>query len=136
MADKRSVTKEDLVQGLAERDIHMDDHRLSYHVRMAEFAGVLCSGDLLPLKASYALAADKMPAPAPMDRDEARTRGFQKGRCLLLAPYDEYLISYKSRDIVLHPDHTPRAHNNTGNFWPVFLLDGQVVTRYLDYLKR
>ena len=184
VAEKRSATKEDIVQGLAERDIHMDDHRLSYHLRMAEFAGVLCSGDLLPLKASYALAADKMPAPAQMDRDEAlmlftrkyfrhsqpatledfswwsglnindcrrgiallgdwlhpekwhgreffltddaRTRGFQKGRCLLLAPYDEYLISYKSRDIVLHPDHTPRAHNNTGNFWPVFLLDGQV----------
>ena len=184
VADKRSATKEDIVQGLAERDIQMDDHRLSYHLRMSEFAGVLCSGDLLPLRASYALAADKMPAPAPMDRDEAlmlfarkyfrhsqpatledfywwsglnlndcrraitllgdwlhtekwqgrefyltddaRSRGFQKGRCILLPPYDEYLISYKSRDIVLHPDHTPLAHNNSGNFWPVFLQDGQV----------
>ena len=28
-ADKRSVTKEDSVQALAERDIRMDDHRLS-----------------------------------------------------------------------------------------------------------
>lgn len=224
VADKRSATKEDIVQGLAERDIRMDDHRLSYHVRMAEFAGVLCSGDLLPMRASYALSADKLPASTHMDLDEAlmrltrkyfrhsqpatledfswwsglnisdclrgiallgdwlhteiwhgrefyltddaRTRGFQKGRCILLPPYDEYLISYKSRDIVLHPDHTPRAHNNSGNFWPVLLLDGHVagnwtstkdkvsvtpfcqdnrpgqegldaeISRYLNYLKR
>ena len=58
--------------------------------------------------------------------EDARTRGFQKGRCILLSPFDEYLISYKSRNVVLHPDHTHRAHNNSGIFWPVFLLDGQV----------
>ncbi len=51
-ADKGSVTKEDIVQALAERDMKMDDHRLSYHIRMAEFTGTLCSGDLLPMKAS------------------------------------------------------------------------------------
>ena len=168
-ADKRSATKEDIVQGLAERDIRMDDHRLSYHLRMAELAGILCSGDLLPMKASYALAANKLPASAPMDReealmlltrkyfrhsqpatledfswwsglnlsdcrrgiallgdwlhaekwqgreffltDDARTRGFRKDRCILLPAYDEYLISYKSRDLVLHPAHTARARH-------------------------
>ena len=41
-ADKGSVTKEDIVQALAERDMKMDDHRLSYHIRMAEFTGTLC----------------------------------------------------------------------------------------------
>lgn len=183
VADKRSATKEDIVQGLAERDIRMDDHRLSYHIRMAEFAGVLCSGDLLPLKATYALSADKLSAPVPMDRDEAlllftckyfrhsqpatledfawwsglnmsdcrrgiallgdwlhaekwrgrefyltedaRTRGFQKGRCILLPPYDEYLISYKSRDVVLPLEHRHHAHDQSGTFWPIVLLDGQ-----------
>ena len=49
VADKRSATKEDIVQGLAERDIQMDDHRLSYHLRMAEFrsrhySGATCNG--------------------------------------------------------------------------------------------
>ena len=34
--DLRSVTKEDFVQALAEKDLTMDDHRLSYHIRMAE----------------------------------------------------------------------------------------------------
>ena len=185
VSDLRSATKEDIVRGLAEHDIRMDDHRLSYHIRMAEFSGVLCSGDLLPVKASYSLAAEKLPTRKTIDRDEAlmsftrkyfrhsqpatledfvwwsglnisdcrrgigllgdwlhtecwhgrdfyltddaRTRGFQKGRFLLLPPFDEYLISYKSRDIVLPPEHTHRAHNNRGIFWPVVLLDGKAV---------
>jgi len=188
VADRRSATKEEIVQGLAERDIRMDDHRLSYHVRMAEFAGVLCSGDLLPMRASYALSSDKLPAPIPMDRDEAlllfarkyfrhsqpatledfswwsglnmsdckrgiallgdwlhtetwhgrefyltddaRTRGFQKGRCILLPPFDEYLISYKSRDVVLPLEHRHHAHDQSGTFWPVVLLDGRVVANW------
>ena len=184
VADKRSATKEDIVGGLAERDIRMDDHRLSYHLRMAEMAGVLCSGDLHAQKATYALSADKLPQPGQMDRDEAlmlltrkyfrhsqpatledfawwsglnmsdckrgiallddwlhtekwhgrtfyltddgRIRGFRTGRCILLPPYDEYLISYKSRDIVLPQEHTHRAHNHSGLFWPVILSNGQV----------
>ena len=54
--DKRSVTKDDFVQALTERGITMDDHRLSYHIRMAEMSGTLYSGDLLPMKATYALS--------------------------------------------------------------------------------
>ena len=73
-ADKGSVTKEDFVQAFAERDIQMDDHRLSYHIRMAEFTGTLCSGDLLPFKATYALAANKVKRTAKIDRDEALSR--------------------------------------------------------------
>ncbi|MBP5276897.1 MAG: AlkZ family DNA glycosylase [Prevotella sp.] len=177
-----SVTKEDFVQALAEKDIRMDDHRLSYHIRMAEMAGVLCSGDLLPLKTTYALTADKV-GPRPLtDKDETlmrfthqyfqshqpatfedfvwwsgmnisdcrrgiallgnilhqetwhgydfyftdscRTRGFKKGRYLLIPPYDEYLIGYKSRNIVLPSDYRHRAHNNSGIFQPVIAYDG------------
>ena len=183
-ADKRSVTKEDFVQALAEKDIVMDDHRLSYHIRMAEYAGTLCSGDLLPMKASYSLTADKVKPKVKMDRNEAlmrftrkyfqsrqpatledfvwwsglnvsdcrkgivllgdtihverwegrdfyftddcRTRGFRKGQFLLIPPYDEYLIGYKSRDIVLPPEHRHRAHNNSGIFQPIIAKDGIV----------
>ena len=70
-ADKRSVTKDDFVLALAEKGLKMDDHRLSYHIRMAEMVGILCSGDLLPLKATYALTSDKIKSSAKMDRDEA-----------------------------------------------------------------
>ena len=181
---KGSVTKEDFVQDLADSDISMDDHRLSYHIRMAELSGTLCSGDLLPMKATYALAESKIPAASPLERDEAlalltrkyflshapatledyvwwsgmnigdcrrgiaalggelqvvrwkgqdfylhqdtRTRGFRNGSALLLPPYDEYLIGYKSRGLVLPELHRHRAHNTTGNFYPVVLSDGVV----------
>ena len=184
VADKRSVTKEDFVQALAEKDITMDDHRLSYHIRMAEYAGTLCSGNLLPMKASYSLTSDKVKPKVKMDRDEAlmrftrkyfqsrqpatledfvwwsglnisncrrgiallgdtlhiehwkgrdfyltddcRTRGFRKGQFLLIPPYDEYLIGYKSRDIVLSPEHRHHAHNNSGIFQPIIAHDGIV----------
>lgn len=183
-ADRGSVTKEDFVQALAEKDIRMDDHRLSYHIRMAEMSGVLCSGDLLPMKATYALTADKVKRAGSMNREEAlirftrkyfqsrqpstledfvwwsgmnvsdcrkgiallgdtihvekykgrdfyltddcRTRGFRRGQFLLIPPYDEYLIAYKSRDIVLPPEHRHRAHNNSGIFQPIIAHDGIV----------
>ena len=182
-ADLGSATKEDLVKALAEHNMQMDDHRLSYHIRMAELSGTLCSGDLLPTKATYALSIEKIgPRPAQIDRDEAlmrftrkyfqsrqpatledfvwwsglnindcrkgiallgdtihiekwkgrdfyltdncRTRGFRKGKLLLIPPYDEYLIGYKSRDIVLPPEHRHRAHNNSGIFQPIIACDG------------
>ncbi len=180
--DKGSATKEDYVQALAEKDISMDDHRLSYHIRMAEFTGILCSGDLLPTKATYALTANKVKFQGTIDKEEAlvnftrkyfqshqpatledfvwwsglnvndcrkgivllgdtihketwkgrdfyitdncRTRGFRTGKLLLIPPYDEYLIGYKSRDIVLPPEYRHRAHNNSGIFQPIIAHDG------------
>ena len=205
-ADKKSVTKEDLIEALMAKDISMDDHRLSYHIRMAEMSGVLCSGDLLPMKATYALAADKVKQRVKMDRDEAlmhftrkyfqsrqpatlddfvwwsglnvsdcrkgiallgdtihvekwqgrafymtddgRTRGFRKGKFLLIPPYDEYLISYKggnpklssvsergSRDIVIPAEHRHRAHNNSGIFQPIIAHDGIVCGNWAPFRK-
>ena len=183
-SDKGSVTKEDFIQALAEKDIYMDDHRLSYHIRMAELSGTLCSGELLPMKASYALTANKVKPKEKTDRNEAlmrftrnyfqshqpatledfvwwsglnvsdcrkgigllgdtihierwrgrdfyltddcRTRGFRKDKFLLIPPYDEYLIGYKSRDIVLPPEHRHHAHNNSGIFQPIIARDGIV----------
>ena len=183
-ADLGSATKDDFVRALAARDIQLDDHRLSYHIRMAEMFGTLCSGDLQPMKATYALTSNKVRPSEKMDRDEAlmrfthkyfqsrqpatledfvwwsglnisdcrkgisllgdtihvekwrgrefyltddcRTRGFRKGKFLLIPPYDEYLISYKSRDIVLPPEHRQHAHNNSGIFQPVIAYDGTI----------
>ncbi len=191
VSDKGSVTKEDFVQALAEKDIQMDDHRLSYHIRMAELSGTLCSGDLLSMKASYALTANKVKSREKLDRDEAlirftrkyfqsrqpatledfvwwsglnisdcrkgiellgdtlhierwkgrdfyltedvRTRGFRKDRFHLIPPYDEYLIGYKSRDIVLPPEHRHRAHNNSGIFQPIIVHDGIVCGNWTPF---
>ena len=190
-ADKGSVTKEDFVQALDEREIRMDAHRLSYHIRMAELTGTLCSGDLLTMKATYALTADKLGPRNAIDRDEAlmrfarnyfrsrqpatledfvwwsglnigdcrraiallgnsihavkwkgrefyltddcRTRGFRTDKCLLIPPYDEYLIGYKSRDIVLPTEHTHRAHNNSGIFQPIIAHDGIICGNWAPF---
>ena len=191
--DKGSATKEDLVQALAAKGVRMDEHRLSYHIRMAEFTGLLCSGNLLPMKATYALATDKVKRTARMDRDEAlarftrkyfqsrqpatledfawwsglnvadcrkgiallgdaihaerckgrvfyltddcRTRGFRRGNTLLIPPYDEYLIGYKSRDIVLPREHRHHAHNDSGIFQPVIARDGIVCGNWSPFKK-
>ena len=190
-ADRGSVTKEDFVQALARKNIIMDEHRLSYHIRMAELSGLICSGDLLPMQATYALTSSKVPKRGETDRDEAlmlltrkyfhshqpatledfvwwsgqnigdcrrgiellgntihlvrykgrdfyltddcRTRGFRKGRYLLIPPYDEYLIAYKSRDIVLAPEHSHRAHNKTGIFQPIITYDGIVCGNWAPF---
>ena len=190
-AEKGSVTKEDFVRALEEKGVRMDDHRLSYHVRMAEMTGTLCSGELLPMKATYALTADKVGARAKMDRDETlrrfthkyfqsrqpamledfvwwsglnisdcrkgiallgdaihverwkgrdfyltdncRTRGFRRGKFLLIPPYDEYLISFKSRDIVLPPEHRHHAHNNSGIFQPIVAHDGIICGNWAPF---
>ena len=190
-ADKGSVTKEDFVTALAEKDLQMDDHRLSYHIRMAEMSGTLCSGELLPMKATYALTADKIGQSPKIDREEAlmcltrkyfqsrqpatledfvwwsglnvsecrkgitllgdtihiekwkgrefyltdgcRTRGFRQDRFLLIPPYDEYLIAYKSRDIVLPPEYRHHAHNNSGIFKPVIAHGGIICGNWAPF---
>lgn len=188
-----SMTKEDIVGALARHGIRMDDHRLSYHIRMAEYSGVLCSGDLLPNKATYALSSQKIKPQEVKDRDEelqlftrryfqshqpatledfiwwsglnagdckrgimllkdeiheerwkgysfylmdqCRTRGFRSGEYLLLPPYDEYLIGYKSRDVVLDPEHRHHAHNNSGIFQPVISSDGKICGNWSPFRK-
>lgn len=188
-----SMTKEDIVEALARHGIRMDDHRLSYHIRMAEYSGVLCSGDLLPNKATYALSSQKIKPQEVKDRDEelllftrryfqshqpatledfiwwsglnagdckrgitllrdeiheerwkgyrfylmdqCRMRGFRSGEYLLLPPYDEYLIGYKSRDVVLAPEHRHHAHNNSGIFQPVISRDGRICGNWSPFRK-
>ena len=185
VAGRSCVLKEDIARGLEEKGVCMTDQRLSYHLRLAEYDGLLCSGDLHPTKRTLALVSEKIGSPVRMDRDEAlsvlarkyfrshgpatledfvwwsglnkndcrqgiallgdeivsinidgqeyyvhadaRTRGVRSGRVLLLPPFDEYLIGYKSRHVVLHPDHSHKAHNNSGIFYPVVALDGEIV---------
>ncbi|MDO4511500.1 MAG: winged helix DNA-binding domain-containing protein [Bacteroidales bacterium] len=186
-----SATKEDFMTALSQRGIGIDAQRLSYHIRFAELDGILCSGNLLPMKASYALSEAKIPATPAMERDEmlslltrkyfqshqpatledfvwwsglgltdcrrgiaalgaalhtikhkgrdfyllddCRTRGFRSGNYLLIPPYDEYLIGYKSRDLVLDPAHKHRAHNNSGIFQPIVAHNGEVCGNWTPF---
>ena len=185
VAGKRAILKEDIALALEERGVTMTDQRLSYHLRLAEYDGLLCSGDLHPTKRTLALVSEKIGRKPDLERDEvlalltrkyfrshgpatledfvwwsglnmgdcrrgmailgnelaslrmagkdfyfhrdARTRGFRSGSVLLIPAFDEYLIGYKSRHVVLHPDHAPKAHNQSGIFYNVVALDGEIV---------
>lgn len=192
--DKGSVTKEDFEVGLSAKNIQMDDHRLSYHIRMAELNGVLCSGNLHPMKATYALAENKLQKLVSFDRDDALAllarkyfqsrspatladfvwwSGLNVGECrkaicalgselrkermadfefylhdsctsqksgtsrrtILLAPYDEYLIGYKSREFVLTAEYRSFAHSNNGIFYPIVLHNGVVCGNWKPFQK-
>ena len=193
-ADTRgSATKQDFGNVLREHGITMDDHRLSYHIRLAEVSGILCSGNLTPRTVTYALAEKKVKRTSVMERDEmlmllakkyfqghapatfedyawwsglgtadcrlgmqllgnelhretwmgyafylldsSRTRGFRRGNALLLAPYDEYLIGYKTRELALAPHHVPYAHTNNGIFFPVIAEDGIICGNWSPWKK-
>jgi len=188
-----SVTKEEFNKALLANEIVMDDHRLSYHLRMAELDGDICSGDLQAMKMTYSSTSDKIGYVSDIDLDESlylmsvkffRSHspatledfvwwtGLSKTVCrkaislcgselscehfgdrdfyihsscrtdvslcprnsvILLPSYDEYLIGYKSRDIVLDPEFARRAHNNSRNFSPVIVQDARVVGNWLAF---
>ena len=65
-----SATKQDFGNALREHGITMDDRRLSYHIRLAELSGTLCSGNLTPRTATYALAEKKIKRTPVKERDE------------------------------------------------------------------
>lgn len=72
VSGRNDVLKEDLGEALIRRDIRMDDQRLSYHIRLAELSGLLCSGILHPYKRTLALVSERIPQAAlPMEQDEA-----------------------------------------------------------------
>ena len=191
--EMQSVTSKDLNDALLERGIVMDSHRLSYHIRFNELNGTLCSGNLLPSKATYSLTEKKVPRTARLERDEmlmllarkyfqshspatfedyvwwsglstsdcqrgiellgselriekwkdyrfylhesCRTRGFRSGKSHLIAPFDEYLIGYKSRELVIHPHQMPSAYTNNGIFFPVIAHDGRICGNWNPWEK-
>ena len=63
------------------------------------------------------------------------TRGFRSGTLRFLPAYDEYLIGYKSRDVVLDPGLAHYAHNDHGIFRPVVALDGEIVGNWKPSVK-
>ena len=72
--DKGSVTKDDIVIALKEKDIELNERCLSYHIRLAELAGTICSGELLPNKTTYALVSNRIKPTNSIERDEALKR--------------------------------------------------------------
>lgn len=64
-----------------------------------------------------------------------RLEGFQKGTTLLISPYDEYLIGYKSRELVLPNEYRQFAHNKNGTFYPIIAYDGVICGNWKPFLS-
>lgn len=71
LSKNRIAQKAGFAQALEDRGVRMDGQRLSYHIRLAEYSGLLCSGDLFPLKHSYALSSAKLPKTPGITKEEA-----------------------------------------------------------------
>ena len=71
LAGHRSVQKEFLAEALRARDIQMTEQRFSYHLRLAELSGLLCSGDIHPTKRTLALVSEKVRNPLVLNHEEA-----------------------------------------------------------------
>ena len=56
-----------------------------------------------------------------------RRRGYRKGSPLLLPPFDEYLVGYKTRELVISSQHIPQAYTNNGIFFPVIAQNGRII---------
>ena len=67
--------------------------------------------------------------------ESCRTRGFRSGKTHLIAPFDEYLIGYKSRELVIHPHQMPYAYTNNGIFFPVIAHDGRICGNWNPWEK-
>ncbi|MEH2919106.1 winged helix DNA-binding domain-containing protein [Segatella copri] len=67
--------------------------------------------------------------------ESCRTRGFRRGKTHLIAPFDEYLIGYKSRELVIHPHQMPSAYTNNGIFFPVIAHDGRICGNWIPWEK-
>ncbi len=54
----------------------------------------------------------------------------------LLPGFDEYLLGYKDRDIMLHPARTAQVISSNGIFSPTIVMDGQIVGTWKRTMNR
>lgn len=55
---------------------------------------------------------------------------------LILPAFDEFIISYKNRTAILPSKHLERTISANGIFWPVILLNGQVIGKWKRTIKK
>lgn len=188
-----SATKEELARSVREGGMVMDNQRLSYHIRLGELNGTLCSGKLTERFATYALAATRVKqgdipthevmlrrlaekyfkshSPATIEdfqwwsglngadcrrameelgeeldeiknqqysfylHKKCRLNGYRRGSTLLLPPFDEWLIGYKSRELVIKPENMGKAYTKNGIFFPVIAYNGHIVGKWKPWGK-
>lgn len=59
-----------------------------------------------------------------------------KNSVYLLPAFDEFIISYRDRTAAITLEHHAKAVSNNGIFWPVIVVDGQVVGIWKRTIKK
>jgi hypothetical protein len=54
----------------------------------------------------------------------------------LLPAFDEYYVGYKARDLALDAEYDSRQVSDNGAFWPIIVIDGQVVGTWKQVVKK
>jgi hypothetical protein len=54
----------------------------------------------------------------------------------LLPPYDEYTVAYKDRSAVLNPLYAKQKNAGNGIFFPIIVVDGQIVGTWKPVFKK
>ena len=57
-------------------------------------------------------------------------------KLIFLPSYDEFLISYKSRDVSIEPQHTSHTFTNNGIFNPIIVYNAKVIGIWRPQLKK
>ena len=73
-AHKKYVTRNELVSGLEGAGFIMKDNRAAHLLMLAELEGLICSGEIINNKQTYALLDERVPKRVQMSRDEALAR--------------------------------------------------------------
>lgn len=71
---KKYVTRNELVSSLEEAGFVMKDNRAAHLLMLAELEGLICSGEIINNKQTYALLDERVPKRDQMSRDEALER--------------------------------------------------------------
>ncbi|MDD4777628.1 MAG: winged helix DNA-binding domain-containing protein [Fermentimonas sp.] len=68
--------------------------------------------------------------------NDIRTPPVNVNSALLLAPFDEFLVSYKDRSEIFDSDHLRRVVTKNGIFSPTIMLNGKVIGTWKKIMKR
>ena len=60
----------------------------------------------------------------------------ESGQVILLPSYDEYIIAYKFRDLIIPAESKSRSMSSNGIFWPVILVNGKVTGTWKRAFKK
>lgn len=178
-------TREEIANELSKAGFEKTDNRHAHLLMLAELDGLICSGQAIGKKQTFALLEERVPNKIILSKEEALATlagRYFASHCpatlqdfvwwsglyvkdarkaiesiskdlidftldsetyyvhhsfkempvaekdlQLLPAFDEYIISYKDRSASITSENHSKAVSNNGIFWPIIILNGQVI---------